>query len=191
MEDNPWLVPSFDDFLQYVCPEPECSEKYRMKCNFIKHALLFHEEANAFIDGLVTQSESTNAPKSQIDKSNPWMVAKFEDLQFYYCPSPECNFKVKTRAELMKHGLVLHPKSNALMNSLVINIGAPSTSTEKNVSDDQGSTLQITYCRSISKVSEPIDKPVTKSEDSSDSSIEELSKDEVVETGESKDDTTD
>ena len=40
---NPWNVPNVKDFLFYCCPE--CDIKVKYEQDFIKHALMLHEEA--------------------------------------------------------------------------------------------------------------------------------------------------
>ena len=59
--NNPWNVPSIQDFLFFCCPE--CDSKVKNSQDFINHALLLHEEAK---DSFSMQNEIKNT-KTKID----------------------------------------------------------------------------------------------------------------------------
>ena len=57
---------------------------------------------------------------SDFANGNPWIVCKFEDFLFYWCP--ECNFKTSEKSVFIKHAIIAHPLSQSFIESLIISV---------------------------------------------------------------------
>ena len=89
---NPWNTKDFDNYLFFCCPE--CSTKHAKKGDFIKHAWMNHPtEAKEMME---SKAKMEAGQVWNLDFSNPWIVSRFEDFQFYFCP--ECDVKINTKS---------------------------------------------------------------------------------------------
>ena len=77
--ENPWDVPNLEEFLYYCCPECD-SFKSKDSADFVKHALMFHEQAKHSLVPVKHAIESVNIENIEVDVKPELPL---EDLESY------------------------------------------------------------------------------------------------------------
>ena len=101
--ENPWLVPTIDEFLFYCCPE--CDLKCRYSDDFLEHATKSHDLAKVSLQALNSLDEAETYVQNGEEFKNEGDVdvdvnidvkPNVEDLQDAIIPEPQIK---ETRAK--------------------------------------------------------------------------------------------
>ena len=59
-----------------------------------------------------------NADIEMVDDLSSWNVKSLYELQYFFCPDNDCNYKIKSKHEFVDHIVDNHPEYMILQNSI-------------------------------------------------------------------------